>query len=115
VSDYQPTDLVEQEKDQQDRILRDRLEQETAAADVKWLMSSKRGRRIVWRLMADAGVFRSVFNTNSMAMAFSEGNRNTGLRMFNSVMELCPEMFSVMTKEMQNDSTDDAGRNHSNH
>ena len=35
---------------------------------------SKRGRRIVWRFLERAGVYRLSFNTNAMAMAFAEGN-----------------------------------------
>lgn len=111
MSEYQPTDIVGQEQAEQDRKLRDKLEQENEQADIRWLMSSKRGRRIVWRMMAEAGVFRSVFNTNAMAMAFTEGNRNLGLRLFNIVITACPDLFSVMKKEMNDDGSDDANRN----
>ena len=66
-------------------------------------MSSKRGRRFVWRLMDQAGTFRSVFNPNSMAMAFAEGNRNTGLRILAMVTSLCPEHYPAMLKENTDD------------
>jgi len=66
-------------------------------------MSSKRGRRILWRLLDRAGVFRLSFNTNAMAMAFAEGNRNEGLRYLALIHTLCPELYPTMVKEATNE------------
>ena len=81
------------------------------ADDFKWLLSSKRGRRIVWRLLEQTGVFRSSFNNNSMAMAFAEGNRNLGLQMVAQVHALRPDAYALMVTENANDDrdTDDDG------
>lgn len=76
-----------------------RLERETEESDVKWLMSSKRGRRIIWRLLDQTGVFRSSFNTTAMQMAFNEGFRNFGNRMLALVHQHCPELYPQMMKE----------------
>ena len=51
------------------------------------------------RLLGDAGVFRSSFNTNALQMAANEGNRVYGLRVLNRVMALAPEKFEHMLKE----------------
>jgi hypothetical protein len=72
---------------------------DTEAADLKWLMSSRRGRRIVWRLLDQAGVFRLSFNTNAMNMAFAEGGRNAGLRILSQIHALCPQLYQVMVVE----------------
>jgi len=96
-------DIRGQERAQAERNLRERIARENEDSDVKWLMSSKRGRRFVWRLMDQAGTFRSVFNTNAMAMAFAEGNRNTGLRILAMVTSLCPEHYPAMLKENTDD------------
>ena len=93
-----------------DKDLRERITRENEESDVKWLMSSKRGRRVVWRLLDQAGVFRTTFNTNAMSMAFAEGNRNQGLRLIAMIHALCPEQYPAMMKEQStNDGTNDDG------
>ena len=67
--------------------------------DLKWLMSSKRGRRIVNRLLKNAGVFRSSFHTNALQMSFNEGNRNFGLKLLADVTEHCPDRYTEMMEE----------------
>lgn len=111
MSDYDPTDTNSQESSKADADLRKRLAKDTEEADLKWLMSSKRGRRIVWRLLDRTGVFRLSFNTNAMTMAFAEGNRNEGLRTLAQIHALCPELYHVMVKEQTHDNrNDDDGR-----
>ncbi len=99
MSSYDPLDIRGQERAKTDKDLREKLVRESEEADLKWLMGSKRGRRIVWRLLDRAGVFRLSFNTNAMQMAFAEGNRNEGLRTLAQIHTLCPEMYPVMVKE----------------
>lgn len=112
MSNYDPLDLQSQERQKRDRETRDKLTRETEEADIKWLMSSKRGRRVIWRLLDQAGVFRLSFNTNAMAMSFAEGNRNYGLRILSLIHALCPELYPTMIKEQSNDrNADDGSRN----
>lgn len=113
MSDYDPTDIRGQERKQADAELRNRLAKDTEESDFKWLMGSKRGRRIVWRLLDRAGVFRSSWNTNSMTMAFVEGTKNEGYRTLAMIHSLCPELYSAMVKENANEqrTADDGSRN----
>ncbi len=113
MSSFDPFDLRGQEQAKEDAAKRDQLARINEADDFKWLMGSKRGRRIVWRLLDRAGVFRLSFNTNSMAMAFAEGNRNEGLRTLAQIHAHCPELYPVMMKEQTNDNriADDGRRN----
>jgi hypothetical protein len=99
MSTYDPLDVRSQELSKEAQLLRDKLAIENEQADLKWLMGSKRGRRIVWRQLARTGVFRSSFNTNAMSMAFAEGNRNEGLHTLGQIHALCPELYPVMVKE----------------
>ena len=103
MSNYDPHDLRAQERSRADAEQRAKLERETEAADLKWLMGSKRGRRIVWRQLERAGVFRLSFNTNAMQMAFAEGNRNEGLRTIETIHTHCPELYPVMVREQKNE------------
>lgn len=109
MSNYDPLDLKGQERSKSKKDLQERLDRENEEGDVKWLMGNKRGRRVVWRLLDAAGIFRSSFNPNAMAMAFAEGNRNYGLRLLTLVHSQCPELYPVMMKENTNERTNDDG------
>ena len=113
MSGHDPFDLRGQERKAEDDKQQDRLARETEGSDVQWLMSSKRGRRIVWRLLDRAGVFRLSFNTNAMTMAFAEGARNDGLRLLTLIHSLCPNLYPTMVKEANHGRNidDDRGRN----
>ena len=97
--DYDPTDVAAHEREKAESKAKARIEQATEDDDLKWLMSSRQGRRIVWRLLQRAGVFRLSFNTNAMQMAFAEGNRNYGNALLGQVMKLCPDVYPRMVKE----------------
>jgi hypothetical protein len=104
MSSYDPSDVHAIEKSKSEKDLAAKLIRDTDDADFKWLMGSKRGRRIIWRQLERAGVFRLSFNTNAMSMAFSEGNKNEGLRTLAQIHTLCPELYSVMIKDNVNDN-----------
>lgn len=67
--------------------------------DLKKVLSLVEGRRFIWRLLSDAGVFRSSFNANALAMSFSEGNRNLGLVVLNEILKVSPASFTQMQRE----------------
>ncbi len=64
MSNYDPLDLRGQERAKAEKEVREKIDLENEEADIKWLMSSKRGRRTIWRLLDQSGVFRLSFNTN---------------------------------------------------
>lgn len=105
---HDPTDIRAQERAKAQASQHAKNARDTEEADVKWLMGSKRGRRIVWRLLDQAGVFRLSFNTNAMQMAFNEGGRNAGLRLLGLINATCPELYQTMITEQQADD----GREH---
>lgn len=69
--------------------------------DMRWLMADERGRRLVWNWLGDAGLFRSSYTTDALAMAFNEGQRNRGLALQAQVMQHAPEQFIRMLAEAQ--------------
>ena len=79
---------------------RRRAQEKAEADDVRWLMGTKRGRRIIWRLLERTGVFRTSFRLNN-EMAFLEGQRNVGLILIDLIHANCPEMYLTMLKEQQ--------------
>lgn len=94
-----PTDLHAQQMIRDEKRKLDAARAKEKEDDFRWLMGSKRGRRIVWGLLEEAGVFRLSFNTNAMSMSFAEGNRNAGLRTLMQIHTLCPELYPTMIKE----------------
>ena len=70
--------------------------------DHRRLMETAWGRRIVWGLLADAGVFRSSF-TGDNATFFNEGARNIGLQILARVTLHCPDKYQIMMMENRTD------------
>lgn len=94
-----PFDLHGQEQRREDAQQRARVAEATEIDDLKWLLSSKRGRRIAYRQLQRARVFHLSFNTNALQMAFAEGNRNQGLALLATITEHFPERYAEMLQE----------------
>jgi hypothetical protein len=77
--------------------------------DMRWLMASERGRRLVWQWLGEAGLFRSSYSNDPVAMAFREGERNRALVLQAQVMKHAPEQFIRMLAEAQAPSGSKAG------
>lgn len=67
-------------------------------ADVKHLMSSREGRRFIWRMLDRTGVYRTSFTGNSTTF-FNEGMRNIGLLLMADINEACADMYVQMMME----------------
>ena len=100
MSNLDPLDIHGQERAEEDRKRRDRLTSEQEIADFKWLMSDKRGRRLVWGLLERTGVYRISFTGNSETF-FREGERNIGLYYVALINEHCPEKYNLMVMEQE--------------
>ena len=99
MQNHDPLDTSAPARAKAEADTRAKLQQQTEAEDIKWLLSSKRGRRIAWSLLDRAGVFQLSFNTTAMTMAFNEGRKNEGLRLLAQIHEFAPEQYTVMTQE----------------
>jgi hypothetical protein len=115
--DRDPIDLVGQERQKAERASRERLLRETERDDIKWLMKSGKGRRIVWRLLDLSGVNSGCFSTNALQMAFNEGNRHYGNFLQAQMVAICPDEYVLMLKEqwpkekVKNGRDDGSGEN----
>lgn len=70
--------------------------------DMRWLLSDRRGRRMMHRWLEHCGVWRTSFDGTSRTY-FNEGRRDVGLMLFAEVSEAAPEAFPVMMKEAKED------------
>lgn len=100
---YDAFDLRAQEDARKDAEEKAKLRARIEIDDLKWVMSNKRGRRMMHGILERAGVFRLSFHTNALQMAFNEGTRNEGLAVLAKLMEHCPELYSLMLKEQKDD------------
>lgn len=99
---YDPLDLEAQEKARQKRELEQASTDRMDAEDIKWLMSDKRGRRIMWRLLEKTGVYRTSMTGDNYTF-FNEGARNIGLDYILSVNANAPGQYDKMVTEQIND------------
>ena len=78
------------------------LKRKQQVDDFKWLMAHAQGRRIVSRLLEEAGVHRTSFNHSGSVMAFNEGKRHMGLFLMAEILEIAPESYVKLLKEYAN-------------
>lgn len=81
----------------------DFLRREQQLIDLKEVMNMPEGRRFIWRMLGEAGVFRPSFVAGSSdTTAFNEGSRNFGLSLLAEIMAELPESFLTMQREAVN-------------
>ena len=100
MSTVDPTDIRLREKQAAARKDAARVTAEQEAADFKWLMSDKRGRRIVWGLLDRTGLYKSSFTGNSETF-FKEGQRNVGLQYMAMIHTHCSDRYDLMVSEQR--------------
>lgn len=98
-TDKDPTDLnrLERDAEAEEAVARERRRKELE--DLRWLLGHPQGRRIVSRLLDEAGVFRSSFNHSGSVMAFNEGRRHMGLFVTGELLEASADGYMKVLKE----------------
>lgn len=92
------TDFDEEELRIQNERKKHDLEQREKG-DIKFVMDSEQGRRVVWSLLEKGQVFGSCFNVDPHITAFNEGQRNLALVLLQRVMAHCPDQYLKMAAE----------------
>lgn len=92
------TDFDEEELRTQNERKKHDLEQREKD-DIKFVMGSEHGRRVVWSLLEKGQVFGTCFNVDPNITAFNEGQRNLALVLFQRVMTHCPDQYLKMAAE----------------
>jgi hypothetical protein len=103
---YDPLDQAANAKAAKESAEQAKREAESIKADLRWLMSEKRGRRIMRWVLGWCGVHRSSFNTNTAVMAFQEGGRNVGLFLTDRLKDAGEKQFFLMLSEESNERTE---------
>lgn len=76
----------------------DKFQRDQELRDMKTILEYPFGRRLVWRYLGLAGVFKLSFTGNSETF-FNEGQRNIGLKLLADVMEAKPDAYQIMAEE----------------
>jgi hypothetical protein len=108
--EHDPLDYPAQERAAADNAEEERRQRQKEISDLCKVMGSKEGRRFMWRLLSDAGVYRLSFDVDAVVMAFNEGNRNAGLRHLNDMMTACPQLYAQMLTEQREEKERDEQR-----
>lgn len=103
MSEHDPLDTSTQDARSDEAEKLARTARQVEIADLRWLMSGPRGRRLMWRLLDRAGVYRTSFNHSGSVTAFNEGQRNVGLQYLADIHRVCPEQFTQMLQEQKHD------------
>jgi len=82
-----------------EEALRRITDAEAERDELLWLMSDKRGRRFMWRLLTRAGIYRTSFTGDALSSAFKEGTKQEGLHQMTLITQHCQQRFIEMQKE----------------
>ena len=95
-----PRDIQALARAQDETQAKEKLQREQNEDDIRWLMSTAQGRRIMARLLHVTGTQRSSFTGNSTTF-FNEGARSIGLLYTEEVLRIAPDDYLKMLKEQR--------------
>lgn len=76
----------------------DREQIEQAKADLEAVMGSPAGRRFMWGLLGECGLYRSSYHPSAL-IHFNEGQRSIGLALLARLTADCPDQYLTMQSE----------------
>jgi hypothetical protein len=100
-SDFNPTDLAALDEQRASAKEQSKFELGMELDDVRWLMSGKRGRRFMWRLLGDARLYQQSFDGNANWSIFNEGKRSIALKLMAQIHSIDggAELYAQMATE----------------
>lgn len=98
-----PLDIDANEAAAAEKAAEEHAQQIIADDDFLWWIGDKRGRRALYQLLSETGVFRNPYVIGSGDLTnFKCGEMNVGQRYLAKLQRLSPETFHIMTKEHEN-------------
>jgi len=68
--------------------------------DLKFILDSDQGRRFMWRVLSECGVFQTSFRTSS-EIYYLEGRRSIGLKLLAEIMDCDPQAYIKMSTQKE--------------
>ncbi len=73
---------------------------EQRGSDLRSVLSTPQGRRCLWTMMNDFGLYATSFHAdNAHITAYREGLRQAALSILRDAQEYCPALFRLMMDE----------------
>ena len=79
--------------------------------DIRWLMGSQSGRRILWKWLQEMRFFMPVIDTNGLAQSHKAGAQAVGMKIASELLEASTDQFTLMIKESNDRDTIRNSRN----
>lgn len=95
--DEKPFDAGD-EKQVKKRKTKIQIRKEQDKEDLRSILSSASGRRFMWKLLEECGVYKISFTGNSHTF-FNEGKRQIGLRLIEDIFDAAPNAYTEMRME----------------
>lgn len=80
---------------------------ENEIEDLRLVLGTPQGRRVIWRYLEICGVFKYGFQPDARYEAFVNGQRNIGGRIIADMAEVDPGLFGDISKEMKKGDIND--------
>jgi len=93
-------DISEQHTKQQQGLELRAEKKKQRDEDLRFVMSSESGRRFLWELLGDTGLYRTTFTGNSETF-LNEGKRQIGLMLLAQITSVAPKEYMAMIEEQQ--------------
>lgn len=95
------TDDWDDDQPNPEQVKLQQIRVEREADDIRQVMGTEQGRRVVWAVLEQGKVFGSTFAVDPAVTAFNEGQRNIALALFMRVMSACPDQYLKMAAEAE--------------
>lgn len=99
---FDPVDLVGQEEAANETKRLQKHERSKEVEDFSWVMADARGRRFMYRLLEQTGLYRNPFTGNSHTF-FNCGQMNVGQWLMSEIHEHTPDAYMAMINEARKD------------
>lgn len=70
-------------------------------ADLDWVVSDERGRRVMWRFMSECGAFAGVWSYDEAELRFRAARQDLGQWMRNEIIQARKGVFQQMMLEFE--------------
>jgi hypothetical protein len=76
-----------------------RVKRDNELNDLRKILQTPEGRRVIWRILSQAEVFKQTFNPDPHWAAFNEGKRRIGLWLYGEIPAADEDAFIRMMEE----------------
>lgn len=97
IEDWTEEDDLSEEKAEKEKA---QILESVEKSDLHWVLSDPRGRRFLWRLLSERGVFEQSWVAGSFDVtAFNEGQRSLAIKLYCEICAVDEELYLKMMRE----------------